>query len=214
METGANAGGGPGGSRQRLGSLVLLSALVAGQLGCSEAAAEREARLSRLEQERHSLLLRFSSAQMGIRQSQAAALDAEGVRAVQQEFYGVLRRRIIEMDPGAEELLERAAAVGSDLAALSAPVLRVAGDSTDTALSDEESWRVAGELRELEVALRPILDRAFTDSAVASSFKELQDSLVAAIIKIDPGAEATIARMREIEAQIGQLDRQIAELRP
>jgi hypothetical protein len=194
----------------RLATALAVYALGVVAGACSGSDAERQARLIELEQQRHSLLLQFMAAQAPIRRTQAAALEAENVRATQEEFYSVLRRRVVEIDPSAEALLDRAVEVGQELDQISGPVLLAPGEKAPTG---EEKAAVAKEFGELEKALRPLNDQAMRDPLVAAAFAALQDSLTAEMIRRDSTVEVQLAMMREIESRMIELDRKIAELK-
>lgn len=191
---------------------VFFLAAMAGlmSLACSGDSATEE-RLAELRSQRRSLLIQFASAQNAIRQYQARALDEEGVRVAQDSFDIVFRSVVERDDPASVELLTRAAELGHDLQLLSTPVILQEGQA-DPRLSDEERRQVAAELAELELRLRPVTDRAFADPAVQASFRVLQDSVIAAILRQDPTAQQSIDLMASLERQIAEIDVEIEAL--
>jgi DNA replication initiation complex subunit (GINS family) len=164
--------------------------------------------IAALRQERSQLVERFSNIQSGIRRTQAAALDAPGVSAVQDSFYAEVRRFMQREYPEAVELLDRAERIGADIERVSGPV-EVAPDA---AVTREQQQAVVGELQETERDLRPYLQRAMTDPVVQAAFSVLQDSLIAEMTRLDPGAPSTIQRMSDTAEEIRQVDMRIAEL--
>lgn len=177
----------------RLASCILAAATAAG-CGNDDAVRARDTEgVARREQ----LRMQFASVQSRLRQVQAQALDSPGVQAAQEEFYAALRTRMVEIDSASADLLDRASAVGDELARLTGPALA----------TREEKERVAEELQMVERLLRPIQDSAFLNPEVSARFRVLQDSLVATIRRIDPGSEALLDRMSEIEQEIAALDR-------
>ena len=177
---------------------------------CAEDTATED-RLAELRSERRSLLIQFTSAQNAIRQYQSRALDEPGVRAAQDSFEAVFRATVERDAPEAIELLDRAEALGRDLQLLSTPVILEQGQD-DPRLSDDERRQVAAELAEVEQLLRPVTDRAFQDPAVQASFRTLQDSVIAAILRQDPSAQASMDLMARLEGQIADVDAEIAAL--
>ncbi|NNK49817.1 MAG: hypothetical protein HKP01_13165, partial [Gemmatimonadetes bacterium] len=65
-------------------------------------------------------------------------------------------------------------------------------------------------LAEVERSLRPVVDRAFQDSAVVQAFASLRDSVVAAMLRIDPGTQRSMDLMADLEAQVAEVDGEIA----
>ena len=110
--------------------------------------------------------------------------------------------------PEAVELLDRAERIGADIERVSGPV-EVAPDA---AVTREQQQAVVGELQETERDLRPYLQRAMTDPVVQAAFSVLQDSLIAEMTRLDPGAPSTIQRMSDTAEEIRQVDMRIAEL--
>lgn len=180
-------------------------------LGACVDAADTEQRLAELRSERRSLLMQFTSAQNAIRGYQNRALDEPGARAAVDTFYSTFRATVERDDPEALELLDRAEAVGADLALLSTPVLLEQGQD-DPRLSDEERRAVANELAEVERQLRPVIQRTFADPEVQSRFQTLQDSVIAGILRQDPAARRSLELMSRLERQMMEVDREIARL--
>lgn len=191
---------------------ITVAALVAAVAACSDAAAKREEELAGLRSERRSLLMQFSSAQQAIRRTQAQALEEEGVRTAQDAFNAELRAVVLRDDPESVELLDRARAVGRDLQSMGTPLLLEQGEEDPRPTTPEERVEVASELAEVERRLRPVIDRAFRDPVVQVAFGALRDSVVAAMLRIDPGAQRSMDLMAELEEQVAEVDRQIASL--
>ena len=114
-------------------------------------------------------------------------------------------------DPEALELLNRAEAVGADLAFLSTPMLLEQGQD-DPRLSEQERRAVATELAEVERQLRPVIRRTFADPEVQARFRTLQDSVIAGILRQDPGARQSLELMSRLERQMTEIDGEIARL--
>lgn len=194
-------------------SIGLASALVL-TLGCVDSASEREERLAQLRNERQVLLSQFSSVQDIIRNVQRRALEEPNVRRTQEAFNETLRQVIERDDPEAVDLLDRAKAVGRDLESMANPILLQEGQEDPRPSTPEERAEVAAELAQVERELRPVLARAFQDPAVAAAFSALRDSVVAAILRIDPGAQLTMDSMAEIEARVAEIEAEMARLSP
>ena len=196
-------------SRRSVGTLLLpIGALVVGS-GCTGSETSMRAdEIAALRQERSQLVERFSNIQSGIRRTQAAALDAPGVSAVQDSFYAEVRRFMQREYPEAVELLDRAERIGADIERVSGP----AEMAPDDPVTREQQQAVVGELQETERDLRPYLQRAMTDPVVQAAFSVLQDSLIAEMTRLDPGAPSTIQRMSDTAEEIRQVDMRIAEL--
>lgn len=183
-------------------------ALVAGGIGaCDGGSQEREDQRRALEQRREQMVIQYASVQNQIRSVQAEALGEPEVIEVQERFYAVMRAKMIELDPQAEELLDRATQVGADLERLSGPVALQPGEEPPPA---GERAAVGRELAELERAMRPIQSEALADPTVAAVFSELQDAVVAAILRLDPDSQVVLDRIKALEDDIAELDRQIA----
>jgi len=185
---------------------VLLTAIIS----CSDSARQEE--LAELRSQRRSRLMQFSSAQNVIRRVQVQALEQPGVRAAQDTFNAELRAAVLRDDPESVELLDRARAVGHDLQDMATPTLLQEGEEDPRPVEPEERAAVAAELADVERNLRPVIDRAFQDPAVAQAFAALRDSVVATMLRIDPGAQRSIDLMAELEAQVAEIDAEIVRL--
>ena len=200
---------------QRRASTVLW-ALILGfvaSTGCTGGQPDPDAeRLTALRDERAELRRQFAAVQDGIRRTQAAALDDPAVRAAQESFYERLAASIVESDPAAAGLLERARRIGADLDRVSGPVLTTPEQADEAVASASEREAVANELAAAEMALRPHIDRAMQDPVVSTAFTALQDSVQAVMERIDPSSAAAVARLKQIAEQMRDLDGQIARL--
>ena len=203
-------------SRARRRVSTLLWAMILGFVtgaGCTGGQPDPEAeRLASLRTERAELRRQFSAVQDGIRRTQAAALDDPGVRAAQESFYELLTASIVESDPAAAGLLERARQIGADLDRVSGPVLTTPERADEAVPSASEREAVANELAAAEMALRPHIDRAMQDPEVSTAFAALQDSVQVAMERIDPNSAGAVARLKQIAEQMRGLDGQIARL--
>lgn len=179
---------------------------------CSASGSKQEEQLAELRSQRRALIMQFSSAQNVIRQTQMQALEEPGVRAAQDSFNAELRAAVLRDDPEAVELLDRAREVGHDLQDLATPVLLQQGQDDPRRVSDEERRQLAADLAEVERSLRPVVDRAFQDPAVMLAFQSLRDSVVEAMLRIDPGAQRSMDLMAELEAEVAEIDVEIARL--
>lgn len=190
-------------------ALILIgAALAASACGGN---ADTEQRLAELRSERRSLVIQFFAAQNAIRRLQARALEEPAVAAQQDSFYAVFRDYVERTDPEGAALIARANLVGQDLEFLSAPLLLVPGEENPR-MSDEERRQVAAELVEVERLLRPVTDRALSDSAVAARFQALQDSLVGAMLRLEPASRTSLDLMTELEGKISALDAEMRTL--
>lgn len=189
---------------------IAVTVLLTAVISCSDSAKQEE--LADLRSQRRSRLLQFSSAQNVIRRVQVRALEDPAVRAAQDTFNAELRAAVLRDDPESVELLDRARAVGHDLQDMATPTLLQEGEEDPRPVEPEERAAVAAELAEVERSLRPVIDRAFQDPAVAQAFAALRDSVVAAMLRIDPGAQRSIDLMAELEAQVAEIDAEIVRL--
>ena len=192
--------------------LPLTLAVLVWAAGACSGSSRQEEELAGLRSERRALLLQFSSVQQGIRRTQAQALEAAGVRVAQDAFNAELRAVVLREDPEAVDLLDRAQVVGRQLQSMGTPLLLQQGEEDTRPASPEERAEVAGELAEVERRLRPVVDRAFQDPAVMQAFASLRDSVVAEMLRIDPGTQRSMDLMAELEAQVAEVDREIARL--
>jgi len=189
---------------------IAMTVLLTTVISCSDSARQEE--LAELRSQRRSRLMQFSSVQNVIRRVQMQALEEPAVRAAQDTFNAELRAAVLRDDPEAVELLDRARAVGHDLQDMATPKLLQQGEEDPRPAAPEERAAVAAELAEVERSLRPVIDRAFQDPAVVQAFATLRDSVVAAMLRIDPGAQRSIDLMAELEGQVAELDAEIARL--
>ena len=189
---------------------IAMTLLLSAVISCSDSGRQEE--LAELRSQRRSRLMQFSSAQNVIRRVQVQALEQPGVRAAQDTFNAELRAAVLRDDPESVELLDRARAVGHDLQDMATPTLLQEGEEDPRPVEPEERAAVAAELAEVERNLRPVIDRAFQDPAVAQAFAALRDSVVATMLRIDPGAQRSIDLMAELEAQVAEIDAEIVRL--
>lgn len=200
---------------QRRATSVLWTVIVGllAAAGCTGGQPDPDAeRLADLRNERAELRRQFSAVQDGIRRTQAAALDDPGVRAAQESFYERLAATIVEADPSAAGLLERARRIGADLDRVSGPVLTTPEQVDEVVASTSEREAVADELAAAELELRPHIDRAMQDPVVSTAFAALQDSVQVVMERIDPSSAAAVVRLNRIAEQMGDIDEQIARL--
>ena len=191
-------------------SLVVLTVLaLVPTAACGDGSQARDDERRALNQRREQLVIQFASVQNQIKAVQAEALDEPVIAELQAQFYDVLRARIIELDPRGEEWLDRATQVGADLERLSGPLLLAPGEEPPPA---EDRIAVGRELAELERILRPVQSEALRYPEVAGAFAELQDSLAAVMIRLDPNAARVLERMEALDGEVQKLDRQIAAL--
>ena len=189
---------------------IALTLLLTTVVSCSDSARQEE--LAELRSQRRSLLMQFLSVQNVIRGLQIQALGEPAVRAAQDTFNAELRAAVLRDDPEAIDLLDRARAVGHDLQDMATPQLLQQGEKDPRPVTPEERAAVAAELAEVERSLRPVIDRAFQDPVVVQAFATLRDSVVAAMLRIDPGAQRSIDLMAELEAQVAEIDAEITRL--
>ena len=187
---------------------VLLVAAV-GVAACDTGDSEKEAERLALTQQRQQLVIQYASVQNQIRSAQAQALDEPAIIELQGRFYEVLRARMIALDPRAEGWLDRAREVGAEVDRLSGPIMLQPGEEPPPA---EDRAAIGRELASIEIALREVQSQALSSPDVAVVFSELQDSVAAAIVRINPDAEATLENMKELERTIADLDARIAAL--
>jgi len=192
--------------------LVAVAATLATVSACSGPSAQTEERLAELRSERRSLLVQFAAAQLPIRRVQARALEEPGVRFAQKAFYTEFRAAVLRKDPDAAELLDRAQAVGHNLDFMQTPVLLQEGQEDPRPVEPEERAQVASELIEVELSLRPVISRALQDSAVAVTFRVMRDSVVAAILRIDPQSQRSMDLMADLEGRVAEIDAEIVSL--
>ncbi|HSM08040.1 MAG TPA: hypothetical protein VLA33_03355 [Gemmatimonadota bacterium] len=187
-----------------LAALVALPAVIA--LACGGESGV-EARRSALEQQRQQLLIQFSAAQNQVRRTQAQALEDPSLAPLRERFYDLLRERMIEIEPRAEAWLDRALELGPVIDDLSRPLIL---EPDEEPAPREEREQVVEEFAEIEKALQPVQNRALADPEVAAAFEEMQDSVHAVMIRLNPAAESALDQMRRASNAVDSLD---AELR-
>jgi hypothetical protein len=177
-------------------------------LAC-DGGAETDARRSALEQRRQQLLNQFSAAQNQVRRTQAQAMEDPSLAPLRERFYGLLRERMIEIEPRSEAWLDRAQELGPAIDALSRPLILEPGEEP---APREERERLLMEFAELEKTLQPVQNRAMADPDVAGAFDALQDSVHAVMIRLNPVAEAALDRMRRASTAVDSIDAQLRAL--
>ncbi|MEN8144797.1 MAG: hypothetical protein ABFS14_07580 [Gemmatimonadota bacterium] len=172
--------------------------------GC-DTPADQALASAELETRLQELVLQHASVQSQFRQLQAEALRTPGVREFQDSFYAMLRPKMIEVDPRAEEWLDRAAQAGHDMSRATGTAVVSSADEPVPPPDITEKRRIATEIQDMERALEPIRLEAMSDPAVAASFVALQDTLVATMLEIDPDSQVLFDQMTDIEAKIRQV---------
>ncbi|MFW6089371.1 MAG: hypothetical protein ACODAB_06435 [Gemmatimonadota bacterium] len=188
----------------RPAALVALPTLVL--LACG-GDSDIDERRTALEQQRQQLLVQFAAAQNRVRSTQAQAVEDPSLVPLRERFYDRLRERMIEIEPRSEIWLDSARDLGPVIDDLSRPVILEPGEEP---APREERERVVEEFAEMEKMLRPVQDRAMADPDVAAAFEELQDSVHALMIRLNPAAEASLNQMRRTSNAVDSID---AELR-
>ena len=181
---------------------LLVAVLLAA--GC-ETRADQALANAELETRLQELVLQHASVQSQIRQLQSRALSTPGVREVQVNFYATLRPKMIEIDPRAEEWLDRAAQAGQDMARATGTAIVSTADEPVPPPDITEKQRIATEIQDMERVLEPIRLLAMSDPAVSASFAALQDTLVATMLQEDPNSQVLFDQMIDIEAKIMQV---------
>lgn len=185
-----------------LAALLLTAVLSAA--GC-DTRADQALADAELQTRLHELVLQHASVQTQIRQLQAEALRTPGVNEVQATFYAMLRPKMIEIDPRAEEWLDRAAQAGQDMARATGTAIVSTADEPVPPPDITEKQRIATEIQDMERALEPIRLLAMSDPAVSASFVALQDTLVATMLQKDPSSQVLLDQMLDIESKIRQV---------
>ena len=103
----------------------------------------------------------------------------------------------------------RSGEVGAEVDRLSGPIVLAPGEEPPPA---SERTAIGRELAELEVTLREVQSEALASPEVAAAFSELQDSVAAAIVRINPDASAALENMKKLERNIAAIDVRIAAL--
>lgn len=195
--------------RRSIGLSVLITLAVMPASACDDGTQARDDAKLALEQRREQLVIQYVSVQNQIRALQGQALDDSIVIELQARFYEVMRIKMIELEPQAEAWLDRATEVGAELERLTGPLLLSPGEDPPPA---EERTAIGRDLAQLEKAMRPVQSEALEYPEVAGAFAELQDSVAATIVRLDPDAALTLEQMQVIDDEIRKLDRQLAEL--
>jgi uncharacterized protein HemX len=190
--------------------LLLLATLLPGLAACGEDAEDAEiaARRTALEQQRRQLQDQFAAAQNQVRNTQTRALDDPSIQPLRENFYTLLREKMIEMEPRAETWLDSAQTLGSLIDELSEPLILEQGQEPP----EDNRKEVIREFRQLEQTLRPVQNRAMQDPEVAAAFAAMQDSVHALMIRMNPDAAGAIQRMKRTSAAVDSLEAEIAAL--
>jgi hypothetical protein len=193
--------------KRALVGLLLVAA--AGAAACDSSSREADDERLALEQQKHQLVIQYASVQNQIRSAQSQALDEPAIIELQGRFYEVLRARMIAIDPRAEAWLDRAREVGAEVDRLSGPIVLAPGEEPPPAA---DRAAIGRELASLEITLREVQSAALAAPDVATVFAEFQDSVAAAIVRIDPNTAPVLENMKELERRIAAMDSQIAAL--
>lgn len=191
-----------------MGLAVLLAMPALSPLACGGESGV-EGRRTALEQQRHQLLVQFSAAQNQVRRTQAQAVEDPSLAPLRERFYDLLRERMVEMEPRSEAWLDSARELGPVIDDLSRPLILEPGEEP---APREERERVVKEFAELEKALQPVQERALADPEVAAAFEELQDSVHALMIRLNPAAEAALDQMRRTSSAVDSIDARLRAL--
>lgn len=198
--------------RRRLpaAGLLLLATLLPGLAACGGDAEDAEiaARRTALEQQRHQLQDQFAAAQNEVRNTQTQALDDPSIQPLRENFYTLLRQKMIEMEPRAETWLDSAQKLGSRIDELSKPLILEQGQEPP----EDNREQVMREFGQLEQTLRPVQNRAMQAPEVAAAFAAMQDSVHALMVRMNPDAAGAIQRMKRTSAAVDSLDAEIAAL--
>lgn len=198
--------------RRRLpaGGLLLLATLLPGLAACGGDAEDAEiaARRTALEQQRRQLQDQFAAAQNEVRNTQTQALDDPSIQPLREDFYTLLRAKMVEIEPRAETWLDSAQELGSRIDELSKPLILEQGQEPP----EDNREQVIREFGQLEQTLRPVQDRAMQDPEVAAAFAAMQDSVHALMVRMNPDAAGAIERMKRTSAAVDSLDAEIAAL--
>ncbi|MGD8497105.1 MAG: hypothetical protein PVF05_13095 [Gemmatimonadales bacterium] len=189
--------------------------LLAGTLSLSVVACERgedpeiAARRTALEQQRSQLVDQFAVAQNQVRATQAQAMDDPSIDSLRSRFYDLLRARMIEIEPRAGAWLDRAQVLGARIDELSKPLLLEEGQAPP---ADDDRDSVMSEFATLEKTLQPLQNRALQDPEVAAAFGEMQDSVHALMVRMNPDAAPALERMKRTSAAVDSIDAELADL--
>ena len=190
--------------------LLLLATLLPGLAACGGDAEDAEiaARRTALEQQRHQLQDQFAAAQNQVRNTQTQALDDPSIQPLRENFYALLREKMIEIEPRAGTWLDSAKTLGGRIDELSKPLILERGQEPP----EDDREDVIRAFGQLEQTLRPVQNRAMQDPEVAAAFAAMQDSVHALMVRINPDAAGAIERMKRTSAGVDSLDAEIAAL--
>lgn len=168
-----------------------------------------DGRRAALEQQRLEVLNQFAAAQNEVRNTQSDALEHPEVQPLREEFYRLFREKIVELDPAAETLLDRARELGSEIDDLSRPIVVTPGSEP---ASDSARRATMREFQALEARLRPLQTEALADPEVGAAFSAMQDSVHATMIRLNPAAAGALERMERASARLDSIDAVIRSL--
>lgn len=170
---------------------------------------EIAARRTSLEQQRSQLVDQFAIAQNQVRATQTRAMDDPSIDSLRERFYDLLRARMIEIEPRAEAWLDRAKVLGARIDELSKPLLLEQGEAPPP---DDDRDSVLSEFATLEKTLRPLQNRALQDPEVAAALGEMQDSVHALMVRMNPDAAPALERMKRTSAAVDSINAELAAL--
>jgi hypothetical protein len=165
---------------------------------------------ARLNERRLGIMRQFAVAQNEVRNTQAEALGHPDLQPLRERFDALLRERILEIDPTADTLLDRAVVIGDRMEEMSRPLVLEEGQEPP----EVDRAAVASEFRALEQAIRPLQQRALVDPAVFAAFTALQDSLHATMVGMRPDIEPALIRMEALSSELEEVDGELRALGP
>ena len=182
----------------RVAGPLLVAALLPGLAACGGDAKDGEiaARRTALEQQRRQLQDQFAAAQNEVRNTQTRALDAPSIQPLREDFYTLLREKMIEIEPRAETWLDSAKTLGGRIDELSEPLILEQGQEPP----EDDREDVIRAFGQLEQTLRPVQSLA------------MQDSVHSLMVRMNPDAAGAIERMKRTSAAVDSLDEEIAAL--
>jgi len=152
--------------------------------------------LAQQDEEFQQLYEEYLEINQQLQQIQQQALQNEEVAAHYEAYSEFLDGKIKDIDPGAEELIDR-----RDQAINAIESAQAEGDI-------ESAQQIQQEYEQVNQQLQPYMQEAMQDPEVQEQREQFEDALISEMENIDPESMPLLNRMEELSRQLDQMMQQ------